>query len=175
MDTGMDRCNLNEYIEAGRIVSTHALAGEVKFEVWCDSPLFLKKIKKLYFDPAGQSEAVVVSLRPQGNMAILRLKDVDGIDAARALRNKILYFDRKDAALPDGSFYICDLIGLEVKDSSTGQVYGTLTDVTNKGASDIYIISTPTGEKMMPAVDEFVKKIIPGDGIYITPIEGLFE
>ena len=56
----------------------------------------------------------------------------------------------------------------------SGKLYGTLTDVMNRGASDVYEIKTATGEVLMPAVDEFVKEVDLEKGIFITPIEGMF-
>ena len=60
-------------------------------------------------------------------------------------------------------------------DVNTNTVYGKLSDVINRGASDIYVIKTENGERMMPAVDEFVKKIDLEKGIFIAPIEGMFD
>ena len=68
-----------------------------------------------------------------------------------------------------------DLVGLLVMDAESGIKYGTLTGVINTGASDIYEIETENGMRMMPAVDEFVKEIDFEKGIFITPIEGMFD
>ena len=65
--------------------------------------------------------------------------------------------------------------GLPVIDAETKNVYGTLGDVINTGASDIYVIKTENGEKMMPAVPEFVKEVDTEVGIFVTPIEGIFD
>ena len=60
-------------------------------------------------------------------------------------------------------------------DAADGKVYGTLKDIINRGASDIYVIDTPAGERMMPAVDEFVKEVSLDKGIFVAPIEGMFD
>ena len=59
-------------------------------------------------------------------------------------------------------------------DADSGEEYGKITDVINAGASDIYVIATPAGEAMMPAVAEFVKEIDLQRGIFVKPIEGMF-
>ena len=66
-----------------------------------------------------------------------------------------------------------DLLGLPVIDNNDGKVYGKIKDVINRGASDIYVISTPAGERMMPVVDEFVKKVDTESGVYVEVIPGL--
>ena len=59
-------------------------------------------------------------------------------------------------------------------DANTGRVYGKLTDVVNRGASDVYEIETKNGTAYMPVVDEFVKEVDLEKGIFVTPIEGMF-
>ena len=71
--------------------------------------------------------------------------------------------------------FIADLLGLPVIDAETGKEYGRLQDVMNRGASDIYVVDTPAGERMMPAVKEFVKSIDIEKGIFVVPIEGMFD
>ena len=96
------------------------------------------------------------------------------IEAAEALKNQILYLSRDDLELEDGEIFIADLIGLKVIDVDSGTVYGTIQNVINTGASDIYVIKTENGEAMIPAVKEFVKRIELDEGVYIKPIEGMF-
>ena len=78
--------------------------------------------------------------------------------------------------LPKGQYFICDLIGLPVKDAVTGEVYGTLTEVSRPALQEIYEITTPAGNKvLMPAVKQFISKIDTDDAVYITPIDGFFD
>ena len=79
------------------------------------------------------------------------------------------------AMMKEGSVFIADMIGLPVIDSNTGKAYGTLKDVNNLGASDLYVITTENGERMIPAVPEFVQKVDIESGIYVTPIPGLLD
>ena len=83
--------------------------------------------------------------------------------------------DRAHAiALPEGEFFIADLIGLPVINADTGKVYGTLTDVIQHG-QDLYEIETASGTRLMPAVPEFVREIDLEKGVFVTPIEGIFD
>ena len=98
-------------------------------------------------------------------------------DAARALRGQVFYFDRNDATLPAGRWYVADLIGCEVRDADTGKVYGVVTSVDHPGAQDIYTVKAPSGkEYMFPGVDAFLKERNPPEGyLLVTPIPGLLD
>ena len=99
------------------------------------------------------------------------------MDAARALRGQVFYFDRNDATLPAGRWYVADLIGCEVRDADTGKVYGVVTSVDHPGAQDIYTVKAPNGkEYMFPGVDAFLKERNPPEGyLLVTPIPGLLD
>ncbi len=166
----------NAYFECGKIINTHGIAGAVKLDPWCDSPEVLAGLKTLYFK-SGESYRAVKVLKASvfKRFVIATLEGVTDIDAAAALREKVLYAAREDLPLDDGDVFIADLIGLPVIDAESGRTYGTLTGVINNGASDIYEIETPAGQRLMPAVDEFVREIDDEKGIFVTPIEGMFD
>ena len=77
--------------------------------------------------------------------------------------------------VPEDAFFIADLIGLDVIDIATGEKLGTLADVLNLGASDLYEIKTPSGKKLIPAVPEFIKEIDLDKGIFVALIEGMLD
>ena len=107
---------------------------------------------------------------------ILAANEAD-MDAARALRGQVFYFDRDDATLPAGRWYVADLIGCEVRDADNGRVYGVVTSVDHPGAQDIYTVKAPNGkEYMFPGVDAFLKERNPPEGyLLVTPIPGLLD
>ena len=131
---------MQKYLEAGKVVTTHGVRGEMKLELWCDGVAFLKKVGRLYTTPQGGRCYKITSIRPQGQMALLQLEGVSDMDAARALRGQVFYFDRDDATLPAGKWYVADLIGCEVRDADTGKVYGVVTAWTTPA----HRISTPS-------------------------------
>ena len=118
---------MEQLLETGKIVSVHALKGEVKVEPWCDSPDFLAEFDELFLD----GEWVEVErARVQKNMVILKLRGVDTPEAAGKLVGKILYLDRDQVELEEGTYFVADLIGLKVVDADDPEkVYGTLTQV----------------------------------------------
>ncbi len=114
------------FLEAGKILTTFGIRGEVKLEPWCDSAAFLKPFKTLYIDGAPRA---VASSRVHKGMLIVRFEGVEDVNAAMLLKNKIVCFARADAKLPEGRFFLADLIGADVLDEHGGRV-GTLMEVT---------------------------------------------
>ena len=168
--------NSEKFLECGKIINTHGVKGTVKAESWCDSPYVLAELERIYTEESGKPrEYKVVHSSVFKQFVLLELEGVFGMDAALEMKNKIIYASRDDIELEEGDFFIADLIGLSVIDVDSGKEYGKISDVINTGASDIYVINTPSGEAMMPAVDEFVKEIALDKGVFVKPIEGMFE
>lgn len=163
------------YLEAGEIVGTHGVRGEVRVYPECDSPQVLEGLKKLYFDEGAR--AVRIKARAHKNMAIVKLDGVDTVEAAAALRGTMLYLDRNDLKLPKDRYFICDLIGLSVVDDDSGEVYGECTDVSSTGANDVYHMKTVSGrEVLIPAIPSVIRKVdIDGGEIRIFAMLGLFD
>lgn len=164
------------YLECGRIVNTHGVRGEVKVEPWCDTPAVFSKLPKVYLKKGNDfvcHKLVRASVFKQ--LVVTGLEGIDDLDRAAALKGQVLYADRADFHLKAGACFIADLIGLPVIDAQSGVEYGRLREVINRGASDIYVVDTPNGERMMPAVKEFVKRVDVEEGIYVSPIEGMFD
>ena len=167
---------LNEYLECGKIVNTHGVIGEVKVECYCDSPEVLASLKKVYIKKGNAYEvADVVRSFVSKNAAVMRLSVISDMDEAQKMRGVLLYAAREDIPIDEGAYFIADLIGLDVVDADTARVYGSIKEVINRGASDIYVIKTKTGEVLFPAVDEFIDSVDIEKAVYIKPIEGMFE
>jgi 16S rRNA processing protein RimM len=165
-----------KFLETGKIVTTHGVAGEVRVYPWCDSPDFLLDFDTLYLEK-GRRPVQVENARVHKNVVILKLAGVDTMNDALQLRDKILYIDRDDVELAEGEYFVQDLMGLSVVDADTGREYGTLTDVSQTGANDVYHIQKDGGpERLIPAIpDVIVKTDIEGGRLLIRPLKGLFE
>ncbi|MBQ4065172.1 MAG: 16S rRNA processing protein RimM, partial [Clostridia bacterium] len=111
----------------------------------------------------------------QKDRVLLTLEGVDTVEAALALKNVLLFAHRDDIPREEGAFLIDDLKGLPLYDEKDSHCYGTLHDVIQGGAGDLYEIKTAKGMVLMPAVKEFVKHIDLEKGIIIAPIEGIFD
>ncbi len=166
------------FLEIGRIVSTHGIKGEVRVDPWCDDPAFMKQFKPLYYDKKGARPVRVAACRPHGNIVILKLDGVDTVEAAAALRNKVLYMARADAKLPENHFFIQDLIGCRVFDADKPETqYGVLTEVSRTGANDVWHVTDDDGrEYLLPAIPPVVIDTdIDAERILIRPLKGIFD
>lgn len=163
-----------QFLEAGKVVGTHGLRGEIRVECWCDSPDFLAKFKTLYFNE-GETRLSVKS-RPHKNIVLSKIEDIDTVEDAEQLRGKILYINRDDVRLPDGRNFIQDLIGCRVLDADDNSVdYGEITDVFKTGANDVYTVKKGDSEFMVPVVDSIVTDKNVDEGyVLVRPIKGLF-
>lgn len=169
---------LKKYLEVGKIVSTHGIAGEVRVQAWCDEPGFLLKFKRLYFDGEGKKSIIVLGGRVHGNVVLLRLDGVESINAASLLRDKVLYIDRADAKISKGSYFIQDLIGCRVLDADNPEKqYGTLTDVTKTGANDVWHVTDENGkEYLVPSIPPVVIDVdVENEVVHIRPLGGIFD
>ncbi len=160
-----------KFLEAGQIVNTHGIKGEVKIVPWCDTPDFLCDFDVLYID----GKAVDVELsRVHKTNVIAKLAGVNDVDAAIAIKNKIVSIDRSDVELPEGRHFIADLIGLEVRDADSDTVLGIIDDVLTPPASEVYVVKGNGKEYMIPAVDEFVIETNVDSGyVRVHLIEGM--
>jgi 16S rRNA processing protein RimM len=119
----------------------------------------------------------VVSCRPHGNVAVVKIEGVDTIEQAKELRNTVFYIKRSDVKLPEGKWFVSELIGCTVIDvDDNSKEYGTLKDVETLVANDIWYIDTPNGEVIIPAIKDVVIKCDVADNkVYIRALRGLFE
>ena len=169
---------IKEYLEIGQIVSTHGIRGEVRLNPWCDSPEFVKKFKTLYRDEKGNSSFKIVSCRPHGNVAVLKIEGVDTVEDAQKLRNTILYMKRSDIRLPEGKWFVSELIGCSVLNYDDNNIcYGKIKDIESYAANDVWFIETPDGkEVLIPAIKDVVIECdVANDVAYIRPLRGLFD
>ena len=168
---------LKQYLEAGKIVRTHGVRGEVCLEPWADSPEVLEQVHAFYFDEEGRQNAGLLAARVHKGRLLLRLKGVDTVEQGDALRGRVLYLDRDDIPLEPGQHFLQDLIGLQAVDGRTGQVYGVLKEIFPTGANDVYRIVSPEGrEYLFPAVAHMVQEIdLEGGVIRLLPIPGIFD
>ena len=165
-----------KYIECAKIINTHGCHGGLKLESWCNSPEVLAELKCVYLNESGKY--IKYKVKRSAIFKQFVLVDLDGIcdmDSAISLKNKILYADRADFALEDGEYFIADIIGLDVIDFENGKIYGKVAEIINRGASDIYVVQTPNGERMIPAVNEFIAKVDIQKGVFVRTIPGLLD
>ena len=137
-----------QFVEAGEIVTTHGVKGEVKVLPWVDSPDILCEFDRCRIDGR---EYDMESVRIQKTCNLVKLKGVDTMEAAQALRGKTVELYRED--IDDEVIFAAELIGVEV--FCDGELLGKITDVLDYPGNSVYVVKGEH-EYMIPAVTQFV-------------------
>ncbi len=165
-----------KYLEVGKIVGTHGVKGMTRVQVWADSADFLKQFKYLYTDQNGENKLTVLRVQPHGNISLVAFKGVETIEHAESFRNTVLYINRDDVKLPDGRYFITDLIGITVHDADSNEILGEITDVSQTGANDVWHITRGEKEYLVPAIEEVIISVdIKSETAIIRPLKGIFD
>ncbi len=163
-------------LEVGKIINTHGLRGEVKVTVWMDAPEEFENIKTVYLKTRKEEiKLTVKNIKYQKNNIIVKFSEINDINEAEPYKNCTLYADRDELGeLPDGLYYIVDLIGLDVYNEE-GEKLGVIADVFNTGANDIYDVKRE-GKKnlLLPVIDDVILETdIEGGKVIVHVMEGL--
>ncbi len=164
-------------ITVGKIICPWGVRGQVKVEPLTDDPKRFKALPEIFIEFADStvfySIESVIFLKDY--FPVLKLEGVNSRQEAEALRGHYIKIPRKYAVkLPKGHYFTCDIIGLEVFDESDTYI-GTVKDVLQTGANDVYIVETQDKkEVLIPAIRQVVQKIDLENGkMMITPLEGM--
>ena len=167
---------MEEYLEIGQIVNTFGIKGKVKVVPFTDDITQFDTLKQIYIEKRKNLELFEIEKSNyHKNMIILKLKGIDTPEQAESLRNCYIKINRKDARkLPEGTYFIVDLIGLDVY-TDEEKLLGTLEDIYNAGSSDIYVVRTSEGKQiLLPAIKDVIKKVdIENKKVIVHIIEGL--
>ena len=137
-----------QFIEAGEIVTTHGVRGEVKVLTWLDSPELLCEFDRCRI---GGKDYTMESVRVQKTCNLVKLSGVDTMEAAQAMRGKVIELYRED--IDEDIIFAAELVGVRVM--CDGKEVGKITDVLDYPGNKVYVVK---GEKeyMIPAVREFI-------------------
>lgn len=159
-------------LEIGKIVNTHGLRGEVKIVPWTDVPEVFEDISYAYV--RGEKREIR-SVKYQKNNIIVKFSGIDDINAAELLKNSVITTDRDELGeLPDGVYYITDLLGCDVF-CEDGEFVGKLSDVLPTGSNDVYVVKRE-GKKdlLLPVIDQVVLDVnIDEKKVIVNIMEGL--
>ncbi len=159
-----------QLIEAGKVVGTHGVHGEMRIEPWCDDVKFLLGFPVVYI---AKTPYKVLSARAHKSLVLFQLENITTPQDVQAMRGQVVYIDRDGVDLPQGRYFVQDLIGLSVIDINQGRV-GTLYEVMTMPAHDVYRVQGEDGEHYIPVVPEFIKEIDIDKGIVtVELIEGM--
>ncbi len=167
-----------ELLEIGKIVGCHGLAGRVKVRSYLDSQDMLNNLPEVFVGRRSQ-ETVPFSLdavQPGRGFFILKLGGIEDRNAAAELvRLSVWMPSEKMKKLPEGEYYWCDIIGLQVV-TEEGQFLGRIESVFPTGSNDVYVCRAAEKEILLPAISEVVRKIDTDRGIMVVRLlKGLTE
>ncbi|MBE7028389.1 MAG: 16S rRNA processing protein RimM [Ruminococcaceae bacterium] len=164
-----------DLIEIGQIVNTHGVRGEVKVNSWIDDLNEFCDFEKYFYKKNGEYiELTLDKLRFHKNCAIIKFKEIKDMTEAETFKGTVL-LSLKNKNLPEGVFYVGDLIGIKV--FAMEREIGEISDVFKTGASDVYTVKTSDGKEVyIPAVREFIKNIdLDNKTMEINLIDGLLD
>ena len=155
-----------QYIEAGEIVTTHGVRGEVKVLCWLDDPEMLCEFDRCRIDG---KEFTMEQVRVQKTCNLVKLSGIDTMEAAQAMRGKVIELFRED--IDEEVIFAAELIGMEVY--AEGQLIGKIKEVLDYPGNSVYVVKGEY-EYMIPAVKQFIVSTdMEGNRMEVKLIEGM--
>lgn len=153
------------YIDAGEIVTTHGVRGEVKVLPWLDSPEMLCEFDRCRIDG---KEYVIENCRTQKSCNLMKLQGIDSMEDAQLMRGKTVQLYRDD--IDDDLIFAAELIGVQV--FCQNEQIGEITEVLDYPGNSVYVVDG--GKYMIPAVKEFILSTdIEKNEMQVKLIEGM--
>ncbi|KRQ86960.1 Ribosome maturation factor RimM [Caloramator mitchellensis] len=166
-----------EYLKIGQIINTHGVKGELKVYPLTDDINRFKDLRFVFLKSNDNFiKKEVNGVKFFKNIVILKIDGIENMNAAEKLKEQYLYIDRENAVkLPEDTYFIADLIGINVVDVESGKLYGNIKSVFSTGSNDVYELETDEGKIILiPAIKDVVKEVdINGRTMKINMIEGL--
>jgi 16S rRNA processing protein RimM len=157
----------------GRVLRPHGLAGELRVSAFSPTARNLQRGRPVFL--AGVRR-VIMRARLDREAWILKLEGLSGRDEVETLRGELLEVpDREVVRDDDESYFVHEIVGLRVVTAS-GRELGTVRDVIQTGANDVYVVDGPAGEVLVPAISDVIEAIdISGGVMRITPLAGMLD
>ncbi|HHW47113.1 MAG TPA: 16S rRNA processing protein RimM [Clostridiaceae bacterium] len=153
---------MEKYLRVGKIINTHGIKGELKILPLTDDPKRFDYLKKVFIDKGGIFESLNIShVKYFKNMVLVKFKEINDLNAAEAYKEQYILVDRENAVkLPEGRFFISDIVGCEVVEEN-GNKLGVVTDVLSTGSNDVYVVKNENSrEILVPALKSVVKSVL---------------
>ena len=152
---------MTKYLEIGQIVNTFGIKGMVKVKPFSDDIERFDGLKKVYIENKNvRKEYEIEEVKYHKNMVLIKFRGIENPEDANLLRESYLLVDReKEKPLENGTYYVVDMIGLEVY-TEEGELLGNLEDIFNTGSNDIYVVKNGLGKQiLLPAISDVIKQI----------------
>ena len=169
---------MENLLQVGVISSTHGVRGEVKVFPTTDDVKRFKKLKEVLLDTGKEHILLQIeTVKFFKQFAILKFKDYDSINVIEKYKGKSLFVTRENAVkLKKDEYFIADLIGMHVINED-GTFTGTLKDVIETGANDVYVVLCEDGrEVLIPAIKDCILSVSIDENIMkVHLLDGLLE
>jgi 16S rRNA processing protein RimM len=149
---------MNDLLRIGVITTTHGIRGEVKVFPTTDDPMRFKTLKSCIIELRdGPVTLEIQSVKFFKQFVILKFKGFDNINDIMGFVKQDLMVDRENAVeCAPGEYFICDLLGMDVI-TDEGVLLGTLTDVLETGANNVYEVTTKENKQiLLPAIPQCI-------------------
>lgn len=165
------------FLIVARVVRAHGTDGDLACEIVTEFPQRFSRARTLYLGPEQdapprpyQVRAARLARRGQGQQLLLKLEGVDDRDRAEALRGWLIQVPEAEAwVLPPGRFYWHQIVGLRAV-TADGRLLGTVGEILETGANDVYVVRGPRGELLLPAIKDVVVEIAPERGEMVVEL-----
>ena len=169
---------MENLLQVGVISSTHGVRGEVKVFPTTDDVKRFKKLKEVLLDTGKEHILLQIeTVKFFKQFAILKFKDYDSINEIEKYKGKSLFVTRENAVkLKKDEYFIADLIDMQVINED-GSFRGTLKDVIETGANDVYVVLCEDGrEVLIPAIKDCILSVSIDENIMkVHLLDGLLE
>jgi 16S rRNA processing protein RimM len=165
-------------IAVGRITRGVGLKGEVNVTVLTDTLQRFEKLKTVWVgtDESQATKQTLTAVRVTSSAVVLKLKGIDSRTAADSLRGQLIFIDSKDVVVPKkGSYFIHEIVGMSVE-TEAGEMLGTVREVMQLPANDVWVVGGTGGEILIPAIKDVIRSVdVQRRKVVIRPLEGLLE
>lgn len=167
---------MNNLLEIGQIVNSYGIKGFLKVVPYTDDINRYSKLKEIFIEKNKKLiKMQIEEVKYHKNLVLLKLKGIDDINDTLEFKNCYIKIDRSDAInLPEDSYFIVDLIGLEVF-TEAGKSLGNLVDVFPTGSNDVYVVKNELGKQiLLPAIGDVIKEVdIESKKMIVHLLEGM--
>lgn len=167
---------MEQLMEIGQIVNTYGIKGYLKIVPYTDDITRFEKLESIYIEVKKElKDFIIEDVKYSKNLVLLKLKGIDDINSAEVYKNCYIKIPRSQAVkLPENSYFIVDLIGLNVYTDNDEEL-GNIIDVFSTGANDIYVVKNELGKQvLLPAISDVIKKVdIQNKKMIVHLIDGL--
>lgn len=164
------------YFEIGQIVNTFGIKGILKVNSFTQDPLAFESFKTVLVEKNKKLvELEVEEAKLHKNQVLLKLKGINDINEAEKLKGCYIKLPREKAKkLPENTYFIADLIGMQVY-TDEGNLLGKVDDIYNSGSADIYVVKDELGKQiLLPGIKDVIKQVdIDNEKIIVHLIDGL--